>query len=108
MSGWRRSPRSPPATPITGGPSDNPPLPFATPGDPTAASQPAAAQPIPIAPARTSPRDRQPGMSEIRALVSRIRAAGQPVELVEEGGTPPLSEGRQITAVTARIPVAAR
>ncbi|MBB4694008.1 hypothetical protein [Paractinoplanes abujensis] len=40
--------------------------------------------------------------------MSRIRAAGQPVELVEEGGTPPLSEGRQITAVTARIPVAAR
>ncbi|MBM2615571.1 two-component sensor histidine kinase [Actinoplanes sp. LDG1-06] len=50
------------------------------------------------APPGSDSRHRQPGLTDIASLVERSRAAGQPVELVEDGQAPALSEGRQITA----------
>ncbi|MBL7255407.1 sensor histidine kinase [Paractinoplanes lichenicola] len=58
---------------------------------------PAASHPSPL-PSRPSSFNRQPGISDISLLIDRNRASGQPVELIEDGQAPELSEGRQITA----------
>jgi signal transduction histidine kinase len=49
-------------------------------------------------PAREAPRDRLPGLGQLGELVERTRAAGQPVDLIEEGDAPPMGAGRELTA----------
>jgi signal transduction histidine kinase len=49
-------------------------------------------------PTREAPRDRLPGLGQLAELVERTRAAGQPVDLIEEGSAPRMGAGRELTA----------
>ncbi|MDP9792339.1 signal transduction histidine kinase [Catenuloplanes nepalensis] len=49
-------------------------------------------------PARRAPMDRLPTLAQVAELVEQSRAAGQPVELREEGDRPDLGAGRELAA----------
>ncbi|WP_033340708.1 sensor histidine kinase [Catenuloplanes japonicus] len=49
-------------------------------------------------PARRAPMDQLPTLAEVEGLVAQSRAAGQPIELVEEGARPDVGAGRELAA----------